>query len=195
MSLFFVAYGPTLCPTSDRNIGRCLHEKSCTSCCNETEFYYHPENYHIFFCETVSTHIKCLKSRVCPHAHHSKELRVRANQEEQLNSLAYCARYQMWPRVIELLTKLPPGAEEHISRDIYPYSRETVLHYAAKYCKTDVIIALLNHSPKLDLNQKDIFGQIPIHKAAGYAGGGDPESDWQGTLEKLIENKADPLYL
>jgi hypothetical protein len=191
MSPFFVAYGPILCPDRDESSPHCIHGKSCVSCCNQLEFTYHPENYRIAFCKTTSTRTRCLKYPVCSHAHSSHELRGKISMEENLTLMAYCARYQMWARVHELIKK-HPSHSEYPSEDVYCFSRETAFHYAAKCCRSDVIIALLNKFPNFNVNQRDIFGQTPLHKAAAYAGGGDPESDWQETFRILIEHKGDP---
>jgi hypothetical protein len=192
MSPFFIAYGSTLCPDREENGDNCIHGKSCASSCNQMEFNYHPENYCTSLCKTVVTRRPCEISSVCCYAHNNHQLRLKSAPAKQLGSMAHCARDQQWDKVKELVGKLPPQSIELISNDVYPYSKETVLHYAAKYCRPDVITLLLNNSPKLDVNQKDSFGQTPLHKAAAFAGGGDPGSNWQATLEKLIEHGADP---
>jgi Putative DNA-binding domain/Ankyrin repeats (3 copies) len=190
---FSVSYQATLCPAYQKNeenkAGICDHGQDCLHCRNMIEFIYHPENYRTKLCGP-----KCKQYLACPNAHDPFQFKRKITLESSSVSLAYLARNQHWDQLIARLQQLPVDSEASakiISEDVYPFSRETALHYAAKYCKSDVIELLLKFP--LDLNQQDAFGQTPIHKAAAYGGGGDEKSDWQRTCELLIQNNADPL--
>jgi Putative DNA-binding domain len=197
LSPFFVSYDSTLCPTykegKNGEDGICDHGKSCLQSCSKLELQYHPENYHVSLCPSTATRVRwCQRYAVCSFAHHATELKSKFITQGPSVPLAFFARNQMWGKVIAGITQLPNTDQPHL-KEAYPFSNETVLHYAAKYCKPEVILALLKKFPNLDMNPRDIFGQTPIHKTAAYAGGKDEQSDWQQTIDLLIKNKADPL--
>jgi Ankyrin repeats (many copies) len=198
LSAFFVSYMPTLCPTYKKEDEACAHGKGCLYSSNMMEWLYHPENYHTRLCSEFATSTRCSNFPVCDKAHKKQELRMKVTMEDPSLPLAFFARNQMWEKVIEGIARLPDTAQP-CSKEVYPFSNETVLHYAAKYCRIDVISALLKKFPNLDMNPKDMFGQTPLHKTAAYAGGktkagGETEdSDWQQTIFLLIKNKADPF--
>jgi Ankyrin repeats (many copies) len=191
LSPFFVSYDSTLCSTYKSGVsGTCAHGKGCLHSSNMMEWLYHPENYRTRLCSIFGEH--CPQYPVCDRVHNRRELKKKVTMEDTSLPLGFFARSQMWDKVIEGIARLP-DTEQPLLKEAYPSSHETVLHYAAKYCRPDVILALLKKIPKLDMNPRDIFGQTPLHKTVAYAGGRDEHCDWQQTIDLLIEKKADPL--
>jgi Putative DNA-binding domain/Ankyrin repeats (many copies) len=191
-SPFYDSYDPDLCSTYTKDVEtsgkNCAHGKSCLQSSNRFEFQFHPENYRTSWC-TMPHRSK--DQAICDKAHRPHEMRHKFTLESSSIPLAYLARNQQWDKLILRIKKLPldEASAKFISEDVYPFSGETALHYAAKHCKIDVIELLLQFP--LNVDQPDAFGQTALHKAAAYAGG-SVASDWKRTYQLLLQNSANP---
>jgi len=108
-------------------------------------------------------------------AHNASELKSKPNT----NTLAYLARYQHWDKLREKLDKPEESAAIH-PHSSYNFTRETVLHYVAKYGQADICKRLIELGA--NVNSKDWKDQTPLHKLAAFGGG-----DALATARVLLE--------
>jgi U-box domain len=190
LSPFFESYGPTLVEGDRDPLGR-----ASTNCINQLEFFYHPENYRTEFCKTTAARTSCKERPVCCHAHNFNELRLKYSE---VNSLAYLARYQKWGRlIVKLFTEeRPQNFTTMILTEVYSFSEETFLHYAAKYGQS-LILQVVNSNFKLDPTiwaTRDIFGQTMLMKACAFPGtneNGQLSEEYIETIKFLIQANKD----
>jgi U-box domain len=165
-SPFFESYGPHL-------VEKDPARHASTKCINQTEFLYHPENYQTEFCRSVSTRTRCKEYSICSYAHHGDEYTF----PDPGNSLGYLARYQQWDELIARLAKLLAAGgnfDTLVKTEVYKFSRETFLHYLAKYNQWS-IFEFIKNKFRVELNPtilaiRDLFGQTMLMKACAFPG-------------------------
>jgi hypothetical protein len=190
-SPFFESYGPTLVEGDPSG-------PASTNCINQFEFLYHPENYRTKFCPTFLTRTRCEEYPVCCHAHDTRQIRIKWPENwTPLDFLAYLARYQQWDKLCaKLAEKKAENFATMILRDIYFLSKETFLHYAAKYGQSH-ILQIVNSKFKLDPTiwaTRDIFGQTMLMKACAFPGtnvNGQLSEEYIETIKFLIQANKD----
>jgi len=165
VSPFTVDYKPEPCKEGTKDINYCL---------NNNELYYHPENYKTQYCKTVTQGEMCNRP-LCAMAHTAAELKSKPNT----NTLAYLARYQHWGKLRDKLDK-PEDSAAINPHSSYNFTRETVLHYVAKYGLADLCKRLIELGA--NVNSKDWKDQTPLHKLAAFGGG-----DAAATARILLE--------
>jgi U-box domain len=172
-SPFVVSYGPNFVKEDPA-------AKESTNSINVKEFLYHPENYRTSFCSSTTLGKPCKEYPVCCFAHNSHELRHKYSGD----SLAYFARYQQWDKLIDRLMALKETGFDFSTKfdtlleqdHLYLLSKETWLHYVAKYGKWDIlriidgqIVPLQRIDPAV-WAKRDVFGQTMLMKACAFPG-------------------------
>lgn len=146
-------YSRKLCPmigTVNIISNVCPHVMDCDHCHNYTEYHFHPENYKRAMCKNTSLqHLdNCI---YCPFLHNLANETITILPGECLSA----ARENHWERCLQLFNS-------DILDEKYPHFGETIMHYAAKYCRCDVLAVLIAHGASV--NVRDVYGQMPLHK-------------------------------